>query len=98
MATIKAYTDLSQSKTLSKILPLESADMVYICIDMGRKWVNVPRFIEGVPDHTDDYDIYAWSLAALLKVIPFWYDIHPVKNGIALKCDYGKEEIVILFG
>ena len=50
MATIKSYTDLSQSKTLSKILPLESADMVYICIDMGRKWINVPRFIEGVPD------------------------------------------------
>ena len=28
MATIKSYTDLSQSKTLSKILPLESADMI----------------------------------------------------------------------
>ena len=27
MATIKSFTDLSQSKTLSKILPLESADM-----------------------------------------------------------------------
>ena len=27
MATIKSYTDLSQSKTLSNILPLESADM-----------------------------------------------------------------------
>lgn len=27
MATIKSYTDISQSKTLSKILPLESADM-----------------------------------------------------------------------
>jgi hypothetical protein len=37
---------------------------------MGRKWINVPRFIEGIPNHTDDYDIYAWSLAALLGVLP----------------------------
>ena len=29
MVTIKAYTNLSQSKILSKILPLESADMYY---------------------------------------------------------------------
>lgn len=29
MATIKAYTDLEQSKKLAKILPLESADMYY---------------------------------------------------------------------
>jgi len=30
MATIKSFTDISQSKTLSKILPLESADMVLL--------------------------------------------------------------------
>ena len=29
MATIKSYTDLSQSKKLAEILPLESADMYY---------------------------------------------------------------------
>lgn len=29
MATIKSFTSLEQSKTLSKILPLESADMMY---------------------------------------------------------------------
>ena len=29
MATIKAYTDISQSKTLSKILPTESSDMYW---------------------------------------------------------------------
>lgn len=28
MATIKSFTDLSQSKVLVKILPLESADMI----------------------------------------------------------------------
>ena len=30
MVTIKSFTDLKQSKVLAKILPLESADMVYI--------------------------------------------------------------------
>ena len=29
MKTLKAYTDLEQSKKLAKILPLESADMHY---------------------------------------------------------------------
>lgn len=29
MATIKAYTDLEQSKKLAEILPVESADMYY---------------------------------------------------------------------
>ena len=29
MATIKAFTDLEQSKKLAKILPLESADMFW---------------------------------------------------------------------
>ncbi len=29
MATIKAYTDLKQSKKLAEILPIESADMEY---------------------------------------------------------------------
>ena len=30
MATIKAYTDLEQSKKLAEILPLETADMFYV--------------------------------------------------------------------
>ena len=45
MATIKAYTDLSQSKKLAEILPLESADMNYWCGTQiriggisGRRW------------------------------------------------------------
>ena len=29
MATIKSFTDISQSKVLAKILPIESADMYY---------------------------------------------------------------------
>ncbi len=68
MATIKSYTDLEQSQVLSKILPLESADMYYWCANHYPKedWI-----IEvGTPD--DNYEcICAWSLAALLGILPF---------------------------
>ena len=67
MATIKSFTDISQSKKLAEILPLESADMYYWCADHYPKedWI-----IEvGKPD--DNYEcICAWSLAALLGIIP----------------------------
>jgi hypothetical protein len=64
---MKSYTDLEQSKALAKILPLESADMYYWCANHYPKedWI-----IEvGTPD--DNYEcISAWSLAALLNVLP----------------------------
>ena len=95
MTTIKSYSDLQQSKKLAEILPLESADM---CWQYQKdRWVGEPDYQEFPQfEHViDKRDIACWSLSALLKAIPFWYDIHSVKNGVALKCDYGKEEIVI---
>ena len=73
MTTIKSYTDIEQSKVLAKILPLESADMTYICIDIckGLKYMSEPRFIKNIPDHADEYDIPCWSLAALLEQLPY---------------------------
>jgi len=64
MATIKAYTDLEQSKKLAEILPLESADMYYNLAES-----KIPNFIVG--SHSD-YRCYipCWSLAALLGVLP----------------------------
>lgn len=62
MQSIKIYTDLSQSKVLSKMLPPESADMYW-------SFGNI-KFMD------DDYDsnvvqhIPCWSLAALLDVLP----------------------------
>ena len=59
---IKSYTDLSQSKKLAEILPLESADMFYRNngIDVKLMWEhNAPKV--GNP---------CWSLAALLGVLP----------------------------
>ena len=93
---MKSYTDLEQSNKLAEILPLESADYHYIA--QGEKSYFYPYSLSS--DAVKDYDeeikyIPCWSLTALLKVMPFWYDIHPVKNGVAMKCDYGKEEIVI---
>ena len=70
MAAIKSFTSLEQSKKLEGILPLESADMYYWCADHYPKenWI-----IEvGTPD--DNYEcICAWSLAALLGVLPEKY-------------------------
>jgi hypothetical protein len=68
---MKAYTDLSQSKKLAEILPLESADMCYIndgtaikidansysvCYSMWKDCV-----VEIIP---------CWSLSALLDALP----------------------------
>ena len=61
MATIKSYTDISQSKTLSKILPLESADMNY--------WCGTQIRIGGHRTMDKDLDVPCWSLAALLGVL-----------------------------
>lgn len=73
MATIKAYTDLEQSKKLADILPIESADMYY-CYGMDihtKKWDYdiVPTIID-TSNQIDIGDIPCWSLAALLRLIP----------------------------
>ena len=76
MSTIKSYTDISQSKKLAEILPLESADMEYLVIkDNGLLVGNVP-FVKDDSEVEDSayshtYDrIACWSLAALLCVLP----------------------------
>ena len=85
---MKAYTDLSQSKKLAEILPLDSADM---------KWFipadNEGEFIEDVSliKNKSEYDLFGkvtdwddtpyipcWSLAALLDVLPKEY--YPIKD------------------
>ena len=69
MATIKAYTDLAQSKKLAEILPLESADMhwQYIEEDDGQlQWFCFPKDFSINQQNT----VSAWSLAALLSVLP----------------------------
>ena len=74
MATIKSFTDLSQSKTLSTILPLESADMVYIATtndDIGDYLYTAMHKSEFIIREDDEDCIPCWSLAALLNVLPY---------------------------
>lgn len=73
---IKAYTDISQSKKLAEILPLESADMLILnnvgrsgnidgtnCITILKENLNP---LAEVPEI-----LPCWSLAALLGALPF---------------------------
>ncbi len=100
MATIKSYTDLEQSKVLAKILPLESADMWYqhtgISIkDGSEKPIYFPMVIR---DCESDEDIPAWSLAALLGVLPQSIEFKGDKYYLRFMKDYveyGNDEISI---
>ena len=74
MATIKSYTDLSQSKKLAEILPLESADMsYYIFKDDGHLVSPVPFVLDGTEVKEGGVFEYipCWSLAALFSVLPY---------------------------
>ena len=68
MATIKSLTDLSQSKKLAEILPLESADMYYHNrVDIPD---NFPLPIEWKHNNPLlSQEIPCWSLAALLDIL-----------------------------
>lgn len=77
MATIKSYTDLQQSRKLAEILPLESADMYYddiidsvtgeLFIPADGSTIKIGKGLGG--------SIAAWSLAALLSVLPNGTDV-----------------------
>ena len=67
---MKSYTDLEQSKTLSKILPLETADMSWVCNGLGKP------FARTIPIKGDPEELCGcWSLAAMLGVLPKGYSL-----------------------
>lgn len=69
MEKIKAYTDLEQSKKLAEILPIESADMYYPNrTDVKYQGALPIEFKYGNPLLSQE--IAAWSLAALISVLP----------------------------
>lgn len=76
---MKSYTDIEQSRKLAEILPIESADMYW--------WYNGQKYYVETIDHNDFQkgDIRAWSLAALLDVLP---EIQGGKPIIALDDNY----------
>ena len=82
MATIKAYTDLSQSKKLAEILPHESADMCYKTEDVDYAETEDDYVLDLICRPYSEYlkfvgpmglsykAIPCWSLASLLNIIP----------------------------
>ena len=76
MATIKSFTDLSQSKKLAEILPLESADQTWARIAIAGANLDVPEEMQYRHNGDMPFQYYSgigtpcWSLAALLGVLP----------------------------
>ena len=69
MATIKSYTDIEQSKKLSEIIPIESADMYY---EPSTGYCTEPSEAKfGDIKYAHPRSIRCWSLTALLDVLPF---------------------------
>lgn len=73
---MKSYTDLEQSKRLSEILPLKSADMCYKCISEDPYDVTLRPYSEWREEYkgllvAKEVDaIPCWSLAALYGILP----------------------------
>jgi len=65
---MKSYTDLEQSKKLTEILPIESADMKILSFGIDIKRRVVPINDIAVLNREDE--IPCWSLAALLELLP----------------------------
>jgi len=65
MESIKSYTTLEQSKMLAEILSLESADMYWDLLskDKYAKVNNIGHCLGRTC-------VYAWSLSALLQILP----------------------------
>ena len=94
MATIKSYTDIEQSKKLAEFLPLESADM-YWSIE------EVPFLAFPVNDIVTDWKyaeengmLPAWSLAALLGVLPIIGEEKDAANPFIAKTPAGEYYVV----
>lgn len=83
---MKAYTDLEQSKKLAEILPLESADFVWL---IGHLHTDGPRYevirAKGEVSEPENY-WPCWSLAALLDILPKGYSLGRRTNGKYYVC------------
>ena len=79
--TIKSFTDIQQSRKLAEILPLESADMFYcnghVSVLQSSDFITVNSRMREIYPEAENY-IPAWSLSALLSVLPRIGGIKPV--------------------
>lgn len=70
MAIIKSYTDLEQSKKLAEILPLESADMIWILANPDLPMIKAIAYEDSEKNSKYFEVLPAWSLAALRNLLP----------------------------
>ena len=82
---MKAFTDISQSKKLAEILPIETADMFY-------DQYGVIRIGNPKERYSDYHQLPVWSLAALLDVIP-----KRIKEYNVLRIDIGEKDFAIWY-
>lgn len=101
MATIKSHTDISQSKTLSKILPLDSADMFHFIHEVDTVGFGYKKDAEEFYSKTEFDYIPCWSLAALLGVLPEgiienYYAPNLQKENGKYSIAYGDDELLCI--
>ena len=72
MATIKSYTDLSQSKKLAEILPIETADMHYN--NASIKGINyVDEYRAELMDYNTAQKVWSkYLINSMFGIIPCW--------------------------
>lgn len=70
MATIKSYTDISQSKKLAEILPIESADMFHFIHEVDTVGFGYKKEAAEFYSKTEFEYLPCWSLVALLATLP----------------------------
>jgi hypothetical protein len=97
---MKSYTDIEQSKKLTKFLPIESADMCYLPthIDDEHHFIaslSPYSMCTKMTDVSIKYCTPCWSLAALLGVLPKGTNISTPKliNALGYCCWNQYDEI-----
>lgn len=106
MTQLRSFTSLEQSKKLAEILPLESADMCWTnhCYGSIRSSMTISaistyeykKLLERFADSTSIDVFYpAWSLAALLNVLPKIDGLRPIMDLEEVSLYYTKAELYV---
>lgn len=86
----KKYTDLEQSKKLSRILPWKTADMTWVNIYTNNVLTDHVADLTPFMLYNNGIGVPCWSLAALLEEIPYQV-VNKVEEGLTLHIE--KEEL-----
>lgn len=88
----KAFTSLEQSRKLTEILPLESADMYYHPYPNDEDWYDIPNFGEANLKYNQ---LPCWSLAALLnylREVDYFPEINVDEFEVTMSINYYNED------